>query len=207
MMKSPMDWERVNVWTNTVYALIHSIHIAREKEFGDLASLDGRVRESASWVQPDCSYASSLLDHKGGRDRLRFRRDPNKHFEEISRQVIKMLIQDLVVILDQMMDEALEAAGEKAGPFPQSKVEKLRAKLGHEYQWAADGCLELIAARNVFTHARGVWTERTIRIITFLKQPPAPGDILSIGVTMLFRYRKAMRTFLNEIGWAVARAR
>jgi len=26
-----MDWERVNVWTNTLYTLIHSLHMADQK--------------------------------------------------------------------------------------------------------------------------------------------------------------------------------
>lgn len=195
-----MDWERVNVWTSTLYTLVHSLHIARELQFGDLATLDQRVREAHEWVNPDCSYNSTLLSHPQGTKALTFRRDPSRHFNETSRQIVKMLVQDLVVILDEMMDEALIDRGEKAGTFPQSKIEKLRRSLDERYAWAANGCLELVAVRNVLTHAQGRWNEKTIRIVAdFTHPPPQLGERLIVGFSMLFRYRKAMRTFLNQV--------
>lgn len=195
-----MNWDRVNIWTCTLYTLIHSLHLAREQAFGDLLSFDLRARESGSWIQPDCSYASVLLDHPSGGKSIRMRRDPNVYFNDVTRHVVKMLVQDLVVILDQMMDEALAARNERAGSYPQSKVERLQKGLASEYRWAAQGCLELIAIRNVLEHADGRWNERSIFIIqTFVKKPPAVGEPLSVGCTMLFRYRKALRTFLNQL--------
>lgn len=195
-----MDWERVNVWTNTLYTVIHSIHSAREKSFGDLTTLDQRARDASQWVSPDCSYASILLAHPDGRDNITFRRDPNIHFADITRQLIKMLIQDLVVILDEMMDEALVQRKETAGHFPQSKVEKLRKSLDSKHQWSANGCLELIAARNVLTHNKGIWNAKSIDIVKgFVSPPPMVGERLVVGFSMLFRFRKAMRTMLNEV--------
>ena len=195
-----MDWERVNVWTNTLYTLIHSLHMARESSFGDLSTFDSRARASSTWITPECSYSSVLLPHPSGGMKIAFRRDPNKHFGEISRQIVKMLIQDLAVILDQMMDEALVERGEVAGNYPQSKIEKLRKALDARYHWAAQGCLELIAVRNVLTHAQGRWNAKSIAIIQGFATPlPAVGEKLEIGFGMLFRYRKAMRTMLNQV--------
>jgi hypothetical protein len=126
---------------------------------------------------------------------LRFRRDPNVHFDLIVGQVIQMLVQDLVVIFDSMMDDVLSARIETAGKFPQSKVEKLSTQLDHRYEWAKHGCLELIAARNVLTHAGGRWNARTIHIVhSFVVPVPKSGERLIIGFPM-----KAMRTFLNEV--------
>lgn len=195
-----MDWERVNVWTNTLYTLIHSLHLAKEVNFGDLGTLDQRAREASLWIAPDCSYASVLLAHPDGKKKITFRRDPNRHFSDVSRQLIKMLVQDLVVILDSMMDEALLQRGEKAGRYPQSKVEKLRRALDPRYQWAANGCLELIAVRNVLTHNQGLWNPQSINIVKgFVVPLPAVGDSVVVGISMLFRFRKAMRTMLNEV--------
>lgn len=195
-----MDWERVNVWTSTLYTLIYSLHFAREQNFGDLASLDRRARDAHGWVSPDCSYQSVLLAHPDGRKPLTFRREPSKHFDDTARQVIKMLLQDLVVILDEMMDEALAVRGETAGKFPQSKIQKLRKGLDSRYDWAANGCLELVAVRNVLTHAQGRWNEQSIAIVQpFISPPPRTGAKLTVGFSMLFRYRKAMRTLLNEV--------
>jgi len=195
-----MDWERVNVWTNTLYTLIHSLHLAKENSFGDLKTLDQRARDTTQWVTPDCSYASALLAHPNGKDKITFRRDPNTHFPDISRQVIKMLVQDLVVILDEMMDEALVQRGETAGNFPQSKIEKLRKALDPRHQWSANGCLELVAVRNVLTHNKGRWNQKSIDIVKgFVTPTPVDGERLVVGFSMLFRYRKAMRTMLNEV--------
>jgi hypothetical protein len=111
-----------------------------------------------------------------------------------------MLVQDLVVIFDSMMDDVLRARGEHAGTFPQSKIEKLATHLDQTFGWAEQGCFELIAARNVLTHAGGRWNARAIAIVEPFVQPsPVVGERLTIGFPMLFRYRKAMRTFLNEV--------
>ncbi|RSU72123.1 hypothetical protein BRX37_20150 [Sphingomonas sp. S-NIH.Pt3_0716] len=195
-----MDWDRVNVWTSTLYTLIHSLSLAREQEFGALETLSDRIVEAESWLPKGWSYNSVLAAQPMGRNKVVFRRDPNKHFEGIARQVVQMLIQDLVVILDGMMDDILTARSETAGPFPQSKVEKLATHLDPQYEWSKQGCLELIAARNVLCHAGGRWNEKSIKIVsTFVVPPPKDGERLEIGFVPLFQFRKAMRTFLNEV--------
>ena len=195
-----MNWERVNVWSSALYTIVHSLQFARERQFGDITGLDRSMRMAAQWIPDDCSYSSALLSHQGGRYKLTFRRDPEKHFDATAKRLICMLLQDLVVIFDQMMDEALAAKSETAGTFPQSKIEKLRKRLPMNYQWSADGCLELVAVRNVLCHAGGRWNAKSIQIVKgILDVPPQVGEDLSVGFTMLFRYRKAMRTFLNQV--------
>jgi hypothetical protein len=85
--------------------------------------------------------------------------------------------------------------------FPQSKIEQLKPYLASEFEWAAQGCLELVACRNVLTHSSGYWNAKTIAIVRHFVVPiPKEGDKLIVGMPMLFRYRKAIRTFLNEVG-------
>ena len=83
-----LDWERVNVWTSTLYTLIQSLSLAKEQRFGDLTTLETRVKLAGSWRNPDCSYRSVLTAHPLGRRRITFRRDPNVHFDTIVTQVI-----------------------------------------------------------------------------------------------------------------------
>jgi len=195
-----MDWERVNAWTTTLYALIQSLRLAKAIEFGNLPSLGRSILEAGTWIPQLASYNSVLLSEPFGNSVVKFRRDPNVHFEVIVKQVICMLVQDLVVILDQMMDDVLLARGETAGTYPASKVQKLATHLDAQYKWAEQGCLELIAVRNVLTHANGRWSSKSIRLVSaFITSPPTVGDKLIIGFPMLFRFRKAMRTFLNEV--------
>jgi hypothetical protein len=128
-----------------------------------------------------------------------FRRNPNEHFANVAEQVVRMLVQDLIVILDEMMSQILIAHGETAGEFPRSKVEKLATALEPDYLWSAQGCYELIAVRNVFSHAGAKWNKKAIKVVPFLRTAPKVGDKLTIGTPMLFYYRKAMRTFLSQV--------
>jgi hypothetical protein len=183
---SRINWDRVHVWTTTLYALIQSLHLARETQFGDLNALASKVQYAGQWLATDCSYRSVLLAHPFGKSCVTFRRDPNSHFQDIVGQVIQMLVQDLVVIFDGMMDEILLARGERAGIFPQSKVEKLATHLDVKYEWASHGCLELIAARNVLTHGGGRWNTKSIAMVKgFISPLPQGGERLVIGFPLL----------------------
>ncbi|MBY5378919.1 hypothetical protein [Rhizobium leguminosarum] len=195
-----MNWDRINVWTNTLYTLIHSLELARLSEFARLEDLHKHVVDAEAWLERECSFNSPLLETPFGGGKISFRRDPNKHFTSISQQLVKMIIQDLTVIFDEMMHESLQAHGFSAPDFPQSKIEKLATKLDKQkYDWARKGCLELVAVRNTLTHGNGRWNDKSILIVSeFIDPKPQRGDALLIGVPMLFRYRKAIRTFLNE---------
>lgn len=195
-----LDWDRMNVWTHTYYTIVHSLFLSKQIRFGNLDYLDDSFRSAGGWVTPACSYQSVLRNHVGGNKKLTFRRDPNKNFKAVSRQLVKMLIQDLVVILDEMLTEVLKDHQETAGQFPQSKLEKLATHLDVKYAWSYQGCLELVAVRNVLTHNGGQWNRKSINIIRDFVDPlPAENESLSVGVSMLFFYRKSMRTFLNEV--------
>lgn len=195
-----LNWDRVNVWTHTFYTLIHSLHISKQIKFGNLAYIDESFRDAASWIEPDCSYASVLLAHDGGNKKITFRRDPNKNFDAVSRQLINMLIQDLVVILDEMLGEILIERNERAGQYPKSKLEKLKTHLDEKYEWSYQGCMELVAVRNALTHNGGKWNQKSVDYIKdFVAPTPKEGDPLAVGFKMLFYYRKAMRTFINEV--------
>lgn len=194
-----MDWNRVNVWTRTLYTLVHSLHMAKEVDFGDKSSLDERLRDANNWISPICSYSTTLLPSHTNKKRLEFRRNPSKHFDEVSSQIIKMLVQDLTVIFDEMMGDAMVKLNLTPDGFPQSKVEQLSKLIHTDYEWSKKGCLELIAVRNSLCHANGCWNTRSLNLISgFIDPMPVAGDKIIVGFEMLFNYRKAIRTFLNE---------
>ena len=195
-----MNWDRLNRWTTALYALIHSLRLAKAIEFGNLSGLKTSILEAAKWTPNIASYNSVLLSQPFGRSAVTFRRDPNTHFDEIAEQVICMLVQDLVVIFDGMMDEILKSRNENPPNYPSSKIQQLSKHLNNKYEWAHHGCLELIAVRNVLTHADGQWNTRSINLVSgFLSPPPTIGEKLRIGFPLLFRFRKAVRTFVNEV--------
>jgi hypothetical protein len=79
-----MDWNRVNVWTLTLYALIHSLHRSKVGKFEDRTQLRANVEDAGTWVSSVCSYHSVLLNEPFKKTLLRFRRDPNVHFDLIA---------------------------------------------------------------------------------------------------------------------------
>jgi hypothetical protein len=194
-----LNWDRVNGWTNTFYSLIHALSITRQINFGSLDTIDQNVRSAATWITPECSYETAISNPFGDR-RIRFRRDPNRHFDEIASRTVKMLVQDLTVILDQMMNEILQGHNMVPHNLPGQKVAQLLPRLPTQHSWAANGCLELIAVRNILVHADGIWNAQGLALVSgFLQNAPQVGDRLVVGFPMLFRYRKAMRTFLNQV--------
>lgn len=197
-----MNWDRVNVWTCTLYTIVQSLQIARRADFQPLDELHENIVGAKDWINPQCSFASTLVDNQFGNSTVTFRREPEPHFETSVRQIVKMLAQDLTVIFDEMMDDSLKGHGFPRPIFPQSKVEKLATVLDKsKHDWCRKGCLELIAVRNALTHGKGCWNEKSIKIVeAFIDPPPAVGDVVILGVPMLFQYRKAIRTFLNETG-------
>lgn len=61
------------------------------------------ILSGANWVEPVCTFASPLMAEKFGNSKVKFRRDPSFHFKENAQNAVKMLLQDLVVIFDEMM--------------------------------------------------------------------------------------------------------
>jgi hypothetical protein len=106
-----MDWERVNSWTNSMYTLVHSLHLSKQIHFGNLDTLHESIVAASKWIEPACSFQSTVAEKEFGGNRAKFRRDPNKHFEKISKSFVKMLLQDLVVIFDEMMADSIRARG------------------------------------------------------------------------------------------------
>ena len=64
---------------------------------GNLTYIDNSILDAASWIPTECSYNSVLVEHPFGNAKPTFRRYPNRHFHEISGQIVKMLLRDLVV--------------------------------------------------------------------------------------------------------------
>lgn len=182
-----------------MYVIVHSLELARKISFGNLHTLDDNAVAAAGWIEPECSYKSVLLNHQQSRRKITFRRDPNLHFSEIAAQLLNMLVQDLVTIFDQMMGEILIAAKLNPANFPQDKMAQINSRCSHISDWSSQGCIELIACRNILTHCAGRWEDRSIQMIAgFIDPPPKVGDRLVLGIGMLFRFRKAIRTYTTQ---------
>lgn len=163
--------------------------------------IEDNISEAGGWITPDCSYESTLLSRDMGSYGVTFRRDPVDFLDEIHAQLVSMLVQDLVTILDDQMDQVLAIGGLTSGAYPINKLKQLKKEYLREpkYLWAYKGCVELIACRNVLTHAGGRWNQKSIEQIKGVVEPlPDLEDPLILGFPMLFHFRKAIRTFISQ---------
>lgn len=70
-----MNLEPINIWTNTLYTLVHSFHLSKAIHFGSLDYLEESARDAATSVRANCSYNSVLLASPDGGKHLKFRRE------------------------------------------------------------------------------------------------------------------------------------
>lgn len=109
------EFYQVNYWISTLYALLYALAMTQKDSFSQKEKLHENILSCAKWVNPVCSFPSPLAAERFGTSKVSFRRDPISHFEENSQNIVKMLIQDLVVILDGMMEDALRELSFTAG--------------------------------------------------------------------------------------------
>jgi hypothetical protein len=195
---------RFNGWTHTLYAVVQSLSISKRLNFGNLDEINESINESRGWIKPCCSFTSSLRNAPTKNRRITFRKDPAQYFNETVSHVVRMLLLDLVVIFDDMMGEKLIEIGQanEIEQTPGKKLMKLYSYVDEkEYGWAINGCFELIAVRNALCHNDGVWNKKSLDFVNgHIQVMPVLGEKIVIGLPMLFLYKKAIRTFINQIG-------
>ncbi len=136
---------------------------------------------------------------------MRFRRDPSINFKKTVSRVAGMLIQDLVVIFDEILNDLMIEKGLEVQNFPQSKIENLKKYVRTEFDWSIKGSMELIAVRNAITHSKGMWNNKSLRILTdynIVTEKESQKLLNTKVITtipMVFEYKKSMRTFMNEV--------
>lgn len=194
-----MNIRNIQHRTQTLYAVIHALEIAKSIHFGNLEFIPESLENSREWIVPECSFTSCIPDAPKASKAPKIRTNPERDFARIAETLVAMFIQDFVNHLDSLMTEVLLSRGLVAGKYPQSKVEKLAVGLEPKYLWSTNGCLELIAVRNALVHNNGIWNKPSVDIVKNIVSPiPKVGDPIKIGLPMLFKYRKAVRTFINE---------
>lgn len=198
--------ERLNEWTCALYTLLHSLKISKDNNFEPRDKLNDSGNDSLTWDTRKNNFAS--ITHRvvlTNKKKMKFRRDPSKSFQKTVSRVAGMLIQDLVVIFDEILNDLMVDKGLPIQNYPQSKIEALKKFVSEEYQWSICGSLELIAIRNVITHSKGYWNEKSLRIIrdcqiiTEEESSKLLGQKLIVTIPMAFEYKKSMRTFMNQV--------
>jgi hypothetical protein len=193
--------ERMLQWSQTVYGVAHSLHIAHSLKLGNLDTLLDSLSAAQQWNESDLGF-ESCLPEKGFREGS-IKLDGKDHeevFLVLSENIVRSLFVNLAVLADECLAELIAQAGAEPSNYLTAKAEWVKSKLGSNYQWAANGLLELCALRNAIVHANGRLSPSTIAILQKAGVTGAIADHeISLSFGDLFRYRRALRTVLGEV--------
>ncbi len=188
-------------WSQTVYGIAHSLHIANSIKFGNLTALIESLSAAEQWNQSNLGFTSSLpmKEFKEGSINL----DGKDHvevFRVLSENIVEILFVNLAVLADECMGQLINEAGVFPPNYLTNKAEWVKSKIDGKYEWAANGMLELCAIRNALVHNGGNINESVIDILEKAGVNDARiGYKVSLSFGDLFRYRRALRTVIGEL--------
>jgi hypothetical protein len=188
-------------WSQTVYGVAHSLHIANSVKLGNLTALVDSLLAAEKWNRSDLGFTSSLpmKEFKQGSINLNGN-DHEEIFEILSENIVKILFVNLAVLADECLGELIGEAGVTPPNYLTNKVEWVKANIDDRYMWAANGMLELCALRNAVVHNSGKLNDSAIGILKNANITDAKQDHeVSLSFGDLFRYRRALRTIIGEL--------
>lgn len=188
-------------WSQTVYGVAHSLHLANSIKLGNLTTLVESLSAAEKWSQSDLGFTSSLpkKEFKSGSINLSGK-DHVEVFGILSESIVKILFVNLAVLADECLDQLIAEAGATPPNYLTSKAEWVRSKIDEKYEWAANGVLELCALRNAVVHNGGKINKSVVDILEKAGVGDAKiGHEVSLSFGDLFRYRRALRTVIGEL--------
>ena len=188
-------------WSQTVYGIAHSLHIADSVKLGNLTTLVTSLNAAEGWNRSDPGFTSSLpaKQFKDGSINLDGK-DYNEIFQNLSENIVRILFVNLAVLADECLGQLISNAGVQPPNYLTSKVEWAKSRIDAKYDWAANGMLELCALRNALVHNGGRLNDSTVAILESAGVTDATsGHEVSLSFGDLFRYRRALRTTIGEL--------
>ncbi|WP_371325112.1 hypothetical protein VX159_06235 [Dechloromonas sp. ZY10] len=188
-------------WSQTVYGVAHSLHLANSIKLGNLTALIESLSAAEQWNQSDLGFTSSLPTKrfKDGSINLDGK-DHGEVFSILSENIVKILFVNLAVLADECLNQLIAEAGTPPPNYLTSKAEWVKSRIEDKYEWAANGMLELCALRNAVVHNGGKINKSVIDILEKAGVTDAKlGHEVSLSFGDLFRYRRALRTVIGEL--------
>ncbi len=188
-------------WSQTVYGVAHSLHIANSLKLGNLTTLLESLSAAEHWNASDLGFDSALprKEFREGSINLDGR-DHEEIFKVLSENIVKVLFVNLTVLADECLSQLIAEAGVEPPNYLTSKVEWVKSKIDPRFEWAANGLLETCAVRNAIVHNGGKLNESAISNLEKAGISSATRDHeISLSFGDLFRYRRSLRTVLGEV--------
>lgn len=188
-------------WSQTVYGIAHSLHIAHSLKLGNLTTLLDSLSAAERWNESDLGFESCLPKKEFREGSIKLDgRDHEEVFTLLSENIVKVLFVNLAVLADECLSHLMGEAGVEPPNYLTSKVEWVKSRLEPKYDWAANGLLEMCAIRNAIVHSGGRLSSSSIAILEKAGAKPAHvNHEIRLSFGDLFRYRRALRTVLGEV--------
>ena len=188
-------------WSQTVYGIAHSLHLAHSVNLGNLTTLHASLSAAEKWNKSNLGFESVLprKEFKEGSINLDGR-DHEEVFKVLSENAVKLLFMNLTVLADECLSHLILQAGVEPPNYLTGKAEWVKSKIAKKYEWAANGLLEICAIRNAIVHNSSKINSSVMQILDKAGITTAQIDHeIQLSFGDLFRYRRALRTVLGEI--------
>lgn len=188
-------------WSQTVYGLVHAVTISSRLDLGNINRIGASVTDSFSWLPRQDQFDSNVEHRPYKEDNFRLEDGDVKNVvSNLRANLLSLLIVDLAALTDELLSTIMAAKGKKIEDFPFFSSKARAVTCAPEQEWARRGVLELNVIRNCFVHNDGKWNSRGLRDIGTIVQnlTAKEGDPVTINYEDVFRYKRAVRTLLNQ---------
>lgn len=191
-------FELINAWTQTTLGMIHALSIAKGVQMGNMNRLGENVVAAFSWIPSNIGFISSVPTRAPESKSFSLSgKNEDDIFNRVARNSCELLFTDLVVLLDVYMEILLKNKKIEPKRFPSGRIEQFI--ISAKYDWAKRGVQEMVVIRNCLVHSAGNWSKGAAdQIQSICGNRPTVGDKVCVGFDDLFRYKRAVRTFLGE---------
>jgi hypothetical protein len=198
--------DKLRAWSHGMYGLLQSLWLAKQNQLGDTKLIQSNIESLCIDVPSSLGFDSSVPLRNMKPNSIRIIEEDEENIIDIAtRALINNLLVTLVVIFDEVCSSLIPANLASATRMPGQKALWLKQNVCNDkFLWAGQGVIELIAIRNALVHENGFWGEKQLNLLSQSgiadSDLPGIGTAVSPGVEDLFRYRRAVRTSLNELG-------
>jgi hypothetical protein len=196
--------EQLRTWSQAMYGTLHALRLMRAVDLGNIKKVGASVGASLDWIASDLGISSAVPEWPFNPSVIKLDGEEEAEvFDHVVRAISLSMAASLTALFDECLEDVLEAKGYTPRDYPGGKLVQLRGRLpadvAADKAWALDGVAELIAIRNAIVHGAGCWSERTLGDLPATSRGTAKvGDRLAVSFGDILRYKRAVRTVLNE---------
>ncbi|WP_407279218.1 hypothetical protein U5817_24860 [Aromatoleum evansii] len=169
---------------------------------GNINRIGSSITESFGWFPRKDQFDSSVQHRPYKEDDFRLDDgDVQGVVSNLKSNLLSLLLVDLAALTDELLSSIMVAKGKNPEALPYLSNKTKAVACAPEHEWARRGVLELNVIRNCFVHNDGKWGARGLKDIAPLvtNLTAKAGDSVEVNYEDLFRYKRAVRTLLNQV--------